>query len=136
MEYGIACDNQHWLSFIYSYLINLNNELSIMQMVKKQSKNFFIKSLFILCVIASLFSQLPYCLATGIDGWLKLVWILPLFYLSITHSVTFFSREIVPFYFYVLTFTLYALFCDLITPSDVHYFGNDVNTLLSGEILP
>lgn len=112
--------------FISSYLRNLNNELSIMKIVKKQSKNIFIKSLFILCVIASLFSQLPYCLAIGIDGWLKIVWILPLFYLFITHSVTFVSRDIVPFYLYVLTFTVYALFCNLITPSDVHYFGKDV----------
>lgn len=84
--------------------------------------------IFYLAVCSSLLSNLPFVLDAGLDEPLKLVWMLPFFFLLIykdTHII--FHRRILSFIFFVMFFFFYCLMCQSIF--GIVYLGAEVKNI-------
>lgn len=80
--------------------------------------------LFILAICCSFISQIPDVLNAGIDGIFKLIWVLPLLYQLVISPKSYFDNQLIPYYLYVLFFTLYCLFMQLFLEKS--YMGADL----------
>lgn len=81
-------------------------------------------SLLLLAIFCSLFSQLPSVLDAGVDGPLKVMWVLPFAYMLLTAPQAFLSNRLMPFYAFTFVLTLYSFACQMATGQQ--YFTNDL----------
>ena len=87
----------------------------------------FIKVFFIFAVVASLLSQLPSVLESGMDSYLKLSWI-PIFTVLIIYNPkTFFEKPLCPYYIFLFVFFMYCIILQLLTTKE--YVGTDFNNM-------
>ena len=70
-------------------------------------------------------SQLPHLLATGVDAYLKLVWLAPLGYGLIKEYKHMADDVLRPFYLFAVIFMLYCLTLDSLVWTVKGYFGGD-----------
>lgn len=81
--------------------------------------------LFFLAVFASLLSQLPLVLSSGVDGYFKLVWLAPLGYAILKNANLFGSNTLRFFYLFFIIFFLYCFCLDSFIYSEKGYMGQD-----------
>ena len=84
--------------------------------------------LFLIAIAFSLISQTPTIVASGGAAWMNYFWALPFLYLFISKFNTFGNKRIIPFYIYVVVFSVYCIFCEAFSATN-HYVGNDFRNL-------
>lgn len=88
--------------------------------------------IFLLAIVCSLLSQMTGALDSGADAYLKIVWVLPLFFLMIKRNTRFFCKENI---FPIIFFALFLLYCTIREALSMAYFiGDDVYNI-SGSLL-
>lgn len=83
-----------------------------------------VKILFLLTVFCSLMSQTPALLDSGLDIYLKLIWILPFCALLPISPRSFISNKMMPFYLYLFMFAYFCFSCQMMTGRE--YFTADL----------
>lgn len=89
--------------------------------------------LYLIAVICSMMSQLPFLVGTTIGTILKLSWILPLASLLFTRPADFFNKSLRPFFILLLVFAFYCFFMTAIT--GVTYTGSDLYNITLSFII-
>lgn len=79
--------------------------------------------LFYIAVVCCMMSQIPSVLEQGLDGYLKLSWLLPFAWLLPNYS-KFFNKELLFFYVFLIAFFAYCFLCENVTGTP--YLGTDL----------
>lgn len=79
---------------------------------------------FFIAVICSMLSQTPDFLKSGVDQYLKLTWLLPMFVLFFENHKAFFSKKIINIIVFVVIFSIYCFVLDSFTSNS--YVGADL----------
>ena len=84
--------------------------------------------LYFLAIFCSLLSNFPPIMDLGLSLPLQLVWVMPFFYLFIFRNTgILWSKELIPFYSFLLFFSLYCLICESVTGKE--YLGTDLKNM-------
>lgn len=90
--------------------------------------------LYFLAIFCSLLSNFPPIMDLGLSLPLQLVWVMPFFYLFIFRNTgILWSKELIPFYSFLLFFSLYCLICESVTGKE--YLGTDLKNMSISSLI-